>query len=35
MLRAAAADELAAERLEHELRLRAHRRLRALGVWAA
>src|SRR4051794_19884300 len=33
MLRAAAADELAAERLEHELRLRAHRRLRALGVW--
>lgn len=34
-LRAAAADEIAAERLEHELRLRAHRRLRALGVWAA
>jgi len=33
-LRAAATDELAAERLEHELRLRAHRRLRALGVWA-
>jgi small-conductance mechanosensitive channel len=33
-LRAAAADERAAERLEHELRLRAHRRLRALGVWA-
>ena len=33
-LRAAAADEGAAERLEHELRLRAHRRLRALGVWA-
>jgi small-conductance mechanosensitive channel len=32
-LRAAAADDLAAERLEHELRLRAHRRLRALGVW--
>jgi small conductance mechanosensitive channel len=32
-LRAAAADELAAERLEQELRLRAHRRLRALGVW--
>jgi small-conductance mechanosensitive channel len=32
-VRAAAADELAAERLEHELRLRAHRRLRALGVW--
>src|SRR5438874_11331365 len=35
MLRAAAADELAAERLEQELRLRAHRRLRALGVWVA
>ncbi len=34
-VRAAAADEVAAERLEHELRLRAHRRLRALGVWAA
>ena len=33
-LRAAATDEVAAERLEHELRLRAHRRLRALGVWA-
>jgi small-conductance mechanosensitive channel len=32
-VRAAASDELAAERLEHELRLRAHRRLRALGVW--
>jgi small-conductance mechanosensitive channel len=32
-LRAAASDDLAAERLEHELRLRAHRRLRALGVW--
>ncbi len=32
-VRAAAADEVAAERLEHELRLRAHRRLRALGVW--
>jgi small-conductance mechanosensitive channel len=32
-LRAAASDELAAERLEHELRLRAHRRLRAIGVW--
>jgi small-conductance mechanosensitive channel len=32
-LRAAATDEIAAERLEHELRLRAHRRLRALGVW--
>ena len=35
MLRAAAADGLAAERLEQELRLRAHRRLRALGVWVA
>jgi small-conductance mechanosensitive channel len=34
-VRAAAPDELAAERLEQELRLRAHRRLRALGVWAA
>jgi small-conductance mechanosensitive channel len=34
-VRAAAPDELAAERLERELRLRAHRRLRALGVWAA
>jgi small-conductance mechanosensitive channel len=34
-VRATAPDELAAERLEQELRLRAHRRLRALGVWAA
>ena len=33
-VRAAAADDQAAERLEQELRLRAHRRLRALGVWA-
>jgi small-conductance mechanosensitive channel len=33
-VRAAASDELAAERLENELRLRAHKRLRALGVWA-
>jgi small-conductance mechanosensitive channel len=33
-LRAAAADEASAERLEHELLLRAHRRLQALGVWA-
>ncbi len=33
-VRAAASDEVAAERLEHDLRLRAHRRLRALGVWA-
>jgi small-conductance mechanosensitive channel len=32
-MRAVASDELAAERLEHDLRLRAHRRLRALGVW--
>ena len=32
-VRAAASDDLAAERLEQELRLRAHRRLRALGVW--
>jgi small-conductance mechanosensitive channel len=33
-VRAAAPDDLAAERLEHDLRLRAHGRLRALGVWA-
>src|SRR6476661_6046884 len=33
-VRAAAADEAAAERLENELRLRAQKRLRALGVWA-
>jgi small-conductance mechanosensitive channel len=32
-LRAAAADEDAAEQLAADLRLRAHRRLRALGVW--
>ncbi|MFL5942603.1 MAG: mechanosensitive ion channel family protein [Gaiellaceae bacterium] len=32
-VRAAASDGAAAERLEHELRLRAHSRLRALGVW--
>jgi small-conductance mechanosensitive channel len=32
-VRAAAVDAMAAERLEHELRLRAHKRLRALGVW--
>ena len=32
-VRAAAADEVAALRLEQELRLRAHTRLRALGVW--
>jgi small-conductance mechanosensitive channel len=35
VVRAAAADESAAERLERDLRLRAHRRLRELGVWAA
>ncbi len=33
-VRAATTDAVAAERLEHELRLRAHRRLRALGVWS-
>ncbi|HET9115559.1 MAG TPA: mechanosensitive ion channel domain-containing protein [Gaiellaceae bacterium] len=33
-VRAAASDVMAAERLEHELRLRAHRKLRALGVWS-
>lgn len=32
-LRAAAADDQAAKRLEQDLRLRAHRRLRTLGVW--
>lgn len=32
-VRAAAADEAAAERLENEIRLRAHKRLRSLGVW--
>jgi hypothetical protein len=32
-VRAAAADERAAERLEHELRVRAHDRLRAMGIW--
>ncbi|MGH3050301.1 MAG: mechanosensitive ion channel family protein, partial [Gaiellaceae bacterium] len=32
-LRAAASDEDAAEQLAADLRLRAHRRLRALGVW--
>jgi len=32
-VRAAAVDEGAAERLENDLRLRAHKRLRALGVW--
>ena len=33
-LRAPAVDEDAAERLEHELRLRAHERLRAEGIFA-
>jgi small-conductance mechanosensitive channel len=33
-VRAVADDDVAALRLEHELRLRAHKRLRALGVWA-
>jgi len=33
VVRAAAPTEHAAEALEHELRLRAHRRLRELGVW--
>jgi small-conductance mechanosensitive channel len=32
-LRAWAPDEVGAERLESELRIRAHARLRALGVW--
>jgi small-conductance mechanosensitive channel len=32
-VRAVAGDQGAAERLEHELRLRAHKRLHALGVW--
>jgi small-conductance mechanosensitive channel len=32
-VRAAAVDDAAALRLEQELRLRAHKRLRALGVW--
>jgi small-conductance mechanosensitive channel len=33
-VRAAAVDDVAALRLEQDLRLRAHQRLRALGVWA-
>ncbi|MDX6481976.1 MAG: hypothetical protein QOG85_2486 [Gaiellaceae bacterium] len=33
VVRAVAPDDLSADRLTHELRLRAHRRLRALGVW--
>src|SRR5207248_6045860 len=32
-VRAAASDELEAVRLEQDLRLRAHRRPRAVGVW--
>jgi small-conductance mechanosensitive channel len=32
-VRAVAGDDVAAQRLEQELRLRAHKRLRALGVW--
>ena len=35
IVRAAAPTEHEAERLEHELRLRAHRKLRELDVWAA
>jgi small conductance mechanosensitive channel len=34
IVRAAAPTEQEADRLEHELRLRAHSRLRELGVWA-
>ena len=34
VVRALATDELSAEQLERDLRLRAHRRLRELGVWA-
>ena len=33
IVRAAAPTEQEAERLEHELRLRVHRRLRELGIW--
>jgi small-conductance mechanosensitive channel len=33
-VRAAASDEDTAQRLERDLRLRVHRRLRAAGVWA-
>ena len=33
-VRAVAADDVAALQLERELRLRAQKRLRALGVWA-
>ena len=31
---AVADDELSADRLERDLRLRVHRRLRELGTWA-
>ena len=34
IVRALADDDVAAEQLERDLRLRAHRRLRELGVWA-
>jgi small-conductance mechanosensitive channel len=34
VLRALAPDEIRAEQLERELRLRAHRRLRDLGIWS-
>jgi small-conductance mechanosensitive channel len=33
LVRAAAADEDVAQKLEHDLRVRAHERLRALGIW--
>jgi small-conductance mechanosensitive channel len=33
IVRALASDEHGADRLEHDLRLRAHRRLRELGIW--
>jgi hypothetical protein len=33
-IRAAAPTEDAAQKLERDLRIRAHGRLRALGVWA-
>jgi hypothetical protein len=33
-IRAAALNEDAAQQLERDLRVRAHTRLRALGVWA-
>jgi small-conductance mechanosensitive channel len=35
IVRALASDELSVERLERDLRLRVHRRLRELGVWTA